>query len=68
MSVWVFVLILQLPSFGGAVTATVTAQTYDACVKLRTLVLDNLGGREENLRGSLSPCAVAAPARPQGEP
>ena len=67
MSVWVFVLILQLPSFGGAVTATVTAQTYDACVKLRTLVLDNLG-REETLRGSLSPCAVAAPARPQGEP
>jgi len=60
MNVWVFVLILNLPSFGGEVTATVRANGFDACERIRAALLRQLGG-EHNLRGSITRCAAVVP-------
>ena len=69
MSLWVFVLILHLTSFGGKVTTTVEAQTYEGCVKLRHLVIDKLGGDVANINGSISArTVVVPPRRPQDDP
>ncbi len=57
VSLWVFVLVLFLPSFGGEVRAIVQANTWEACDRLRKVVVRQLGG-EENIRGSVSQCAV----------
>lgn len=66
--VWIFVMLLQLPSFGGEVTVTVRAQTWDGCMSLRRLVVNQLGG-EGNIRGTITRCTVAAPpAAPEPSP
>ena len=53
--VWVFVLTLNLPTFGGPVTATITTADEASCVKLRKVVVDQFGG-EKNIKGTVSPC------------
>ena len=67
MSVWIFVIILNLPSFGGDVTATVRANGWEACDELRRIILRQLGG-ESNLKGSVTQCSAAVPAEPVREP
>lgn len=62
MTAWVFVILLNLPSFGGEVTATIHAGTLEACEKLRKVVAQQFGG-EANIRGSITNCiAVSKPA------
>ena len=63
MSVWVFVLILNLPSFGGEVTATVRANGFEACERLRAVLVRQFGG-EDNIRGRVTKCVVAIPHAP----
>ena len=63
MNVWIFVLILNLPSFGGEVTATVRANGWEACDRVRRLIVQQLGG-EANIRGSVTACALAVPQEP----
>lgn len=67
MSVWIFVIILNLPSFGGEVTATVRANGWEACDRLRRTILRQLGG-ESNVNGSVTQCSAAVPAEPVREP
>ena len=67
MNVWVFVLILNLPSFGGEVTATVRANGHEACERLRMMITRQFGG-EHNLRGSITRCAAAVPQETEPSP
>ena len=55
---WVFVLLLHLTSFGGDVTVTVRTEDEPSCVKLRKVLLDQIGG-ERNLKGTATPCSRA---------
>lgn len=64
---WVFVLLLNLPSFGGSVTATVTATSWDACEKLRRMVLGQVGG-EGNINGTITRCTAATVPPPLPDP
>ena len=61
MTLWGFILILHLTSFGGKVTTTVEAQTYEGCTRLRNLVIDKLGGDVANINGSISACTAVVP-------
>ena len=63
MTLWVFILILHLTSFGGKVTTTVEAQTYEGCTRLRNLVIDKLGGDVANINGSISACTAVVPPK-----
>ena len=54
---WVFVLLLNLTSFGGDVTVTVRAVDESSCVRLRKMILEQLGG-ERNLKGTATPCSL----------
>ena len=55
---WVFVLLLHLTSFGGDVTVTVRTADEGSCVRLRKVLLEQIGG-ERNLKGSATVCAKA---------
>ena len=55
---WTFTLALTLPTFGGPVTVTVTADDAASCAKLRRVILKQIGG-EQNLRGQASLCTEA---------
>jgi len=67
MSVWIFVIILNLPSFGGEVTATVRANGFEACERLRAVITRQFGG-EENIQGRVTKCTAAVPQAPGGTP
>ena len=53
--VWIFVLVLTLPSFGGEVRATVEATGPEHCAKLRRAIVQALGG-EQNINGTVGTC------------
>lgn len=57
---WVFVLILNLPSFNGEVTVTVRANGWEACDRLRRVVMQHFGG-EHNIKGSVTQCTLLIP-------
>jgi hypothetical protein len=59
---WAFVLILNLPSFGGEVKATITGADEASCNKLRAMVLKQVGG-ESNLNGVASVCVPTVPIK-----
>ena len=58
---WTFTLALTLPTFGGPVTVTVTTSDSASCIKLRRVVLEQIGG-ERNLRGQAGAC-LETPSR-----
>ncbi len=59
---WAFILLLNLVSFGGQVSATVTAADEESCVRLRKVVVKQLGG-EGNINGTISACAPTLPLK-----
>ncbi len=58
MSIWLFVLLVNLPAFGGDVTATFRANGWDACDRLRTTVVEALH-RQTDIRGTVTRCGAA---------
>lgn len=55
LAVWYFVMLLNLPSFGGPVRVQVEATTPEGCRGLRRAVVGQLGG-ESNVRGEVTQC------------
>lgn len=55
MTLWVFVLLLNLPSFGGPVSVNVTTATEQGCHALRRAIVQALGG-EKNIKGTVEAC------------
>ena len=69
MMEWVFVLLLTLPSLctttrctdaRGAVRAEITAVDEPQCLRLRKLLVQQFGG-EQNVKGTVTPCANRTP-------
>lgn len=56
--IWIFIVILHLPSFGGEVKAIVSTTSYESCEKLRHTVVDQFGG-EQNINGTVSKCTFS---------
>jgi hypothetical protein len=48
-------MILNLPSFGGTVTAQIETTSLEACEKVRRTIVRELGG-EQNINGTVSVC------------
>lgn len=59
---WAFILLLNLASFGGEVSATVKANDEESCVRLRKLIIKQLGG-ETNINGSVGLCVPTLPIK-----
>jgi len=55
ITIWLFILSLNMPSFGGMVVATVSATDEISCNKLRRIVVNQLGG-EKNIKGTVTTC------------
>ena len=52
---WVFVIMLNMPSFGGPVDIRITATTEQSCKDLRKLAV-NMAGGEKNIKGTVTDC------------
>jgi len=50
---WIFIITLNLPSFGGPVIFTGGATTYEWCDKLRERVIKEWVGDEKNIKGTI---------------
>ena len=59
---WAFIILLNMASFGGEVSATVKAKDEESCVKLRQMIVKQLGG-EANINGSVGLCVPTLPIR-----
>ena len=55
MTLYIFILFLNLTSFGGPVTARIETTSLAACEKARWVIVRKLGG-EQNINGTVSPC------------
>ena len=55
MTLYIFILVLNLPSFGGPVTAQIETTGLEACNKVRRVIVRELGG-EQNINGTVTPC------------
>ena len=66
MTVWVFVLFLLLPSFGGPVRVDFQTTTWEACQKLRKIV-QQAYFEDHRGEGTLTEChvdTIGVPMRP----
>ena len=55
MTFYIFILVLNLPSFGGPVTARIETTGLEACEKMCRVIVRELGG-EWNINGTVTPC------------
>ena len=55
---WIFIITLNLPSFGGPVIFTGGATTYEWCDKLRERVIKEWVGDEKNINGTITKCQL----------
>ena len=59
MTPYIFILVLNLPSFGGPVTARIETTSLNAREKVRRVSVRELGG-EQNINGTVTPCYSGA--------